>query len=189
MKIFWCDLETTGVKPEENGIIQIAGQIEIDGKVEEDFNFDVCPFKGQIVTADALKVTGKTLEQIREYQSPQSVYRDLMILITSYVDKFNRQDKFFFAAYNANFDMSFLRAFWENNNDNYFGSLFFYPYLDVMALAAFELLEHRPFMPNFKLATVAKHYGIEVDDEATHDGQYDIELTKKIYNEILSKRG
>lgn len=36
-------------------------------------------------------------------------------------------------------------------------------------------------MENFKLATVAKFMGINVDEEALHDAFYDIYLTREIY--------
>lgn len=40
-KLFFFDLETTGVKYWKNGIHQISGAIVIDGEVKERFNFIV----------------------------------------------------------------------------------------------------------------------------------------------------
>lgn len=40
-KLFFYDLETTGVKYWKNGIHQISGAIVIDGEVKERFNFRV----------------------------------------------------------------------------------------------------------------------------------------------------
>ena len=39
----------------------------------------------------------------------------------------------------------------------------------------------RAELPNFKLATVAKHAVIEVDDSRLHDSRYDIELTRQLW--------
>lgn len=36
-------------------------------------------------------------------------------------------------------------------------------------------------MENFKLMTIAKHVGIEVDENKLHDAEYDIDLTYKIF--------
>ena len=43
------------------------------------------------------------------------------------------------------------------------------------------LQEDRDKLPNFKLATVAKHIGISVDESRLHDSEYDIELTRKLW--------
>ena len=39
-------------------------------------------------------------------------------------------------------------------------------------------------MKNFKLGTVAETLGVKVDESKLHDGLYDVELTKAIYDKI-----
>jgi hypothetical protein len=49
----------------------------------------------------------------------------------------------------------------------------------------------RAELPNFKLATVARHTGIDVDDSRLHDSMYDIELTRQLWLsacEILARK-
>jgi DNA polymerase-3 subunit epsilon len=77
--------------------------------------------------------------------------------------------------------MPFLRRFWEKNGDRYFGSWFWYPCLDVMLVWAQILQPVRGELANFKLPTVARHCGIDVDDSRLHDSQYDIELTRRLW--------
>lgn len=36
-KLIYLDLETTGLVPDEHGVIQISGEIEIDGETKEIF--------------------------------------------------------------------------------------------------------------------------------------------------------
>ena len=43
------------------------------------------------------------------------------------------------------------------------------------------LQDKRAELSNFKLATVAKHCGIDVDASRLHDSQYDIELTRDLW--------
>lgn len=43
MKLFFFDLETTGVNPARNGIHQISGEIVINGETMETFDFHVQP--------------------------------------------------------------------------------------------------------------------------------------------------
>lgn len=50
-----------------------------------------------------------------------------------------------------------------------------------MLLWAQILQPVRHELPNFKLASVAKHSGIAVDENRLHDSQYDIELTRELW--------
>lgn len=42
-------------------------------------------------------------------------------------------------------------------------------------------------MENFKLMTVARTMGIEIDENKLHDATYDIELTRDIFYKIINK--
>jgi hypothetical protein len=95
--------------------------------------------------------------------------------------------KFHFVAYNAVFDAKHLRAWFEKNNDVYFGSWFFHPPIDVMGLAAVVLMNKRSSLPDFKLVTVAKVLGVKVDETKLHDAAYDIRLTREMYQILLEK--
>lgn len=182
MKLLFFDLETTGVNPAKNGIHQISGMIEIDGVEKERFDFHVQPNPKAIIEEQALSVAGVTREQVLNYPPMGEVYKELVAMLGRYVDKFNKRDKFFLVGYNnASFDNQFLRGFFLQNGDNYFGSWFWSNSLDVMVLASQHLATRRHEMENFKLATVAKFMGINVNDEALHDAYYDIYLTREIY--------
>ena len=49
-----------------------------------------------------------------------------------------------------------------------------------MAIAFLALESQRSGMPNFRLETVARHLGINVETARFHDAMYDIEITKQI---------
>jgi DNA polymerase-3 subunit epsilon len=185
-KLFFYDLETTGVKFWKNGIHQISGKIVIDGETKETFNFKVQPHKDAIIEDEALAVGGITREDLANYKPMHEVYSELIAILSKYVDKYNKTDKFHLVGYNnASFDNQFFRAFFTQMGDNYFGSWFWADTHDVMVMASVYLASSRAKMPNFKLSTVAKEFDIDVLDESLHDALYDIELTEQIYNEIL----
>jgi DNA polymerase-3 subunit epsilon len=187
MKLFFFDLETTGLNPSKHGIHQISGEIIINGKIEQQFNFNVRPNPLAIIEEEALKVSGVTKDQVLAYQPMEEVYNTLISMLGKYVDKFNKKDKFFLVGYNnAAFDNLFLRGFFLQNKNNYFGSWFWSSSLDVMVLATLFLAEKRADMENFKLSTVATTLGIKVEEEKLHDASYDIYLTKSIFN-IITK--
>ena len=179
MKQFFIDTETTGTDPARHAIIQIAGQVVIDGDVKERFEFFLRPHEGAEIEDAALTVNGRTREEIAAFPPASTAYRSLIALMSKYVDKFSKTDKFFFVAYNAHFDMDFMRALWTRLGDKYFWSWFFFPSIDVMAVAAWHLADKRHTMPNFKLGTVAAQLGVQFDGKL-HDAQADIELTRLV---------
>lgn len=185
MKQFFYDLETTGLNPGRNGIHQISGEIVIDGKVMETFDFHVRPNPKASIENKALQVSGVTREQILAYPPMENVYKQLTALLSKYVDKFDRDDKFFLVGYNnSSFDNNFLRGFFLQNGDNYFGSWFWSNSIDVMVLASQYLMEQRAQMVNFKLSTVADFLKINVENDDLHSADYDIALTKAIYDKV-----
>lgn len=188
-KLLFLDTETTGVDERYNALIQIAGIIEINGEVKETFTVTAKPYDSDKISEESLKVTGLTVETISGYNKPEDTYKYIITLFSKYIDKYNRNDKFQMIGWNSTFDDRFLRAFFRKNSDKYYGSFISWPALDLSTLAVFFLLHKRHELLDFKQATVARYLGIEVDTTKTHDALYDIELARKIYQELNSKRG
>ena len=193
MKLLFLDLETGGVDPHVNGILQLSGEIWINGVKAKAFNRFVKPMGGDMVTDEALEVTGMTREEIDsdKHIDPRVTYKGFIKMMSSYVNRYKNTDKFHMVGYNANFDSGMLREFFQKNGDVYYGSWFFYPHIDVMHLWAGLLITERVGMPNFQLKTVAKHvFGDDyVDESRLHDAEYDIELTKELYFEYMKRVG
>ncbi len=194
-KIIFIDVETTGVNPERNGLTQLSGCVQIGDEVKESFDFFLRPFPQDEIEIAALEVTGFDRRQFllpdhpdyiavdgQNFEDPRDIYDRMAAILGKYVNQYDKTDKFQFVGYNAHsFDMPFMRRFWEKNGNRFFGSWFWYPCLDVMLVWAQILQPVRAELSNFKLATVAKHCGIKVDDTRLHDSQYDIELTRELW--------
>lgn len=181
-KLFFFDVETTGVKHWRNGIHQISGQIVIDLKVVDTFDYKVQPHPKSEIEDEAIKVGNVTLEQIQAYETMKRTHVKLINMLGKHVGRFDKLDKFHLVGYNnASFDNQFLRTFFTHNEDPYFGAWFWSDPIDVLVLASQYLKAERHTMPNFQLRTVAKHLGIPVEETKLHDAQYDIELTRRIY--------
>lgn len=187
-KLFFYDLETTGTNPGRHGIHQISGEIVIDGKSLETFDFKVQPNpKAQIEDA-ALEVGDVTREQIMAYPPMGQVYTQLVAMLGKYVNKFDKTDKFHLVGYNnRGFDDNFFRGFFLQNGDNFFGSWFWADSIDELVLASTFLADRRAELLNFKLATVADFLGIDTTAGKLHDASFDIFVTKAVFDFIMSK--
>ena len=180
VKLIYIDVETTGIAFPQSGLIQLAGAIEIEGEKPQTFQYRIQPFPNDIIDEEALSINGITREAMAEYPSPRTVYNKFINLLEKYVDRYDRADKFHFIGYNAIFDSNHLRAWFEKNNDKYFGSWFYFPPIDVMGMAAVHLMTRWAGMKDFKLLTVAKELGLKVDEEKMQDARYDVGLTQEM---------
>jgi DNA polymerase III epsilon subunit-like protein len=181
-KIFYFDVETTGLDAKKNDIIQLAYIIEIDDKIMEDGNIEMQPFNYATVETKALEVSHRTVEMIKAYQEPRLAYKQLSKTFDKYIDKYNKKDKFIPAGYNVNFDLQFLREFWFKNNDKYFGSYFDYHVFDPITTLILMRYKNLIQVDDFHLATICKHFNIEIQ---AHDALSDIRATRLVIKKVL----
>jgi len=182
-KLFYFDIETTGVSIVSDSIYQMAGIVEIDGVVKETFDIKMRPKNFDDLPDDYVTPVGNvTKAMMAEYGSQEDGYRALKNILDKYVSRFDAKDKFFMVGYNCqSFDNQFLRQFFLEQGDQFFGSYFWSVTLDVMVLVGEKLIEERPFMPNFKLETVAEYLGVAVDGVGYHEAMTDINTTRELY--------
>ena len=181
MKLIYIDVETTGIPCPQSGLIQLAGAIEINSAKPVFFQYDIQPFPTDDIDEEALEVNNITREQMATFEKHEMAYSNFISLLDTYIDKYDRNDKFHFIGYNAMFDSDHVRAWFEKNGNVYFGSYFFYPPIDVMGMAAVHFMEQRAELDDFKLLTVARALGLKVDETQLHDAKYDIKLTRQMF--------
>jgi DNA polymerase-3 subunit epsilon len=191
-KLLYFDLETTGTDPQKHGVIQLAALIEIGGFVVGQYEARIAPFEMDHVEEAALKVSGADIGEIYKRLHPAQVYQTFIDVICKtkgglggYINRYDKADKFHLVGYNIlGFDIPFLRQWFLKNNDKYFGSYFWHPGIDVMALAAEFVAPYRHTLSSFKLADVCRSFGIEVQEDELHDALYDVYLTRELYQTI-----
>lgn len=191
MNLCFIDVETTGIDPKVNRIHQISGAItDKHCNVLEEFEFFPQVIDGEIHPI-ALKVGNVAVEEIvsDDRNPPSLIHKKLCSMFDLYVDKFNKKDKLAFIAYNSPFDNAFVREFWSQQGDKYFGSYFWTPDVCVMRMAMVHAITHnnRGELPNFQLQTVAAWLGIKVDTGLLHDSTYDISLTIDVYRKLTGQ--
>lgn len=187
MKLFFVDLETTGVDRSKHGVHQISGSIVIDGTIVDEFDFKVRPKPSALIDVKALETCNVTFEQINAYPEMLEVYKKLFDILIKHVDIDDPDDRYFIVGYNCQkFDSGHLASWFQNCNAlHVFKKVFWLgSTIDAMILAANHIGNNRKELENFKLATVAKYLGIDVDTSKLHDAEYDIWLTIEVYRRV-----
>lgn len=185
MKVLWVDTETTGLSAYKNGVIQISGIVELDGFIVDEFDITTNVFPGDAIEQKALDVNRRTKEEIFDFQPAQTAYKQFSTLLSKYVNKFDKNDKFLLAGYNVGFDADMLLNWFRKAGDKYFYSYFLGGKLDVLSIAMMYCHLHHVNLPNHKLETVATHFGISAD---FHDAMDDIRATRDLYYKITNLR-
>lgn len=184
IKTLFFDVETTGLDPQKSCIVQLSGIIDIDGEVVEEFNFNIAPDPGAVVSDEALNVIGKTMAELVSYPSADEVYNQFIQLIEKHVDKYDKADKFYPAGYNVRFDLEFLQAFFKKRGNPYgTGSYQNWKAIDVMQLVHYLCYTGKLNLENYKLGTLCQHYGIEIN---AHDSVSDIRATRELFKKITA---
>lgn len=184
MKLLWFDAETSGLDAVRNDILTLSGIIEIDGKIKETFDFKVQPFDYNNLDDEALKINGLTLEQIKTFEEPKKVHRKLVAILSKYVNRYNKFDKFQPSGYNVVFDVNFLGEFFKKCGDKYFGSWVDYHKLDVATLVQIFHLKNKLNLPNYKLVTACESLDIKIN---AHNSMSDIEATRELFYKLVER--
>ena len=183
-KIFYFDTETTGINPKLNAIIQLACVVEVNGEVVGQKDFNIRPFEGDELNKEALAVNGKTVEDLKGYTAPREAYTEIRTFMDQFVDKYDRNDKFYPAGFNVRFDMDFLSEFFRKADPGGYGlgCYFNWRYLDPLPILYVMDFQGRLNLPNYKLKTACDHFGVSLDN--AHDAIADIMATRELLQKV-----
>lgn len=194
MKILFFDLETTGFGFEKCAIVQLGGiiaELDLNNNLKplDAINLKMRPRKGKWIDQRSFAFTGFTVDELMSWQDDKIAFEKFTNFLGKHCDKFNKLDKIMLCGYNSlHFDIDFLRQWFIDNNDKFYGSWFWSNSIDIISEASRYLIQYRPALHNFKLGNIAKAMNIKVDENALHDGLYDIKLTYKIFEKILKSK-
>jgi len=178
----YLDTETTGVDLKLHHVHQIGGIISThDFQILEKFNICFSPFSVENASPEALTKTRMTVDEL---SSRPLTYRDghaqLKAILSKHINQYDKTDKAHLIGFRTEFDVGFLRKLFDSCGDNYFGSWFWNPAVDLMSVSAWLLGDVRGVLPNFKLETVCRAAELEWDETKAHDAMYDIEKTLEL---------
>lgn len=186
MKLLWLDTETTGLNKERCDIVQIAGIVVIDGEEKERFNLFSQPVNWENIEQGALETTGMTIEKLKTFPMPQETYANFKKILDKYINKYDKDDKFYIAGHNVQFDLDFCKLLFQKQGDKYFFSYFKHQTVDLMSLATILHTANLIYTKSFKLEDIAKCLNIECNKEL-HDASVDIDITRKCFCKLVSR--
>ena len=173
----FLDTETTGLDAKKQDIIQIGCILMVDGEVVETLEFKCKPFDPTTISPFAVKVHKMGVDQMLEFPDPVDQCKMFVETLQRYAKRYTM------IAYNAKFDMRFLRE-WALKCKN--------PDLMCMFMNVSCVMEawkdHRRMSniktKNNKLTTVCEYFGVRIH---AHDALNDIKATKEIWDHLGGK--
>ena len=165
------DIETTGLDPEYDEIIEI-GAIKVDNnKVMDEFHSLIKP--DNEIDEFITNLTGITNEMVENAPNIEEVLPNFINFIGDEI----------FIGHNVNFDINFV----YDKTVNLGLGIVKNNYVDTMRLSRILL----PELPHHRLKDLAEYYGI--DTKGNHRASKDVQITNevylKLYDEMLNKFG
>ncbi len=179
-RILWIDTETIGLRAGTNGIHQLACIAEVDGEVIGEFFSNVQPFRGQLLSKEAMELGGVSREILETYPEPREVHQKLKAFLDG-VSISNRveADMYKPAGYNVGFDLPFWSKFFRKCDDKTFFTYVTRNYFDVLSIMRKGRKAGHIQAENCKLATICKALKIEVDGDM-HNALTDVKATRAL---------
>lgn len=160
------DLETTGISPNYDEVIEISALKVKGGEVVDEFNTLVNP--GRKIPFGATKVNGITNAMVAEAPAFSHVLAEFLDFAEGLV----------LVGHNiARFDMKFI---WRDA-EQYFGEIPQNNYVDTLQVAR----KHLPKMDHHRLVDLAEYYGIL--SEGAHRALNDCYMNQKVYECMVSE--
>lgn len=188
-KIVFVDTETTGKYHNVHAIHQLSGEVWIRGSLAETFDLRFKPPTGAKLSGEAMRLNNLTVDELMLRPMSSKTAHDTFIeVLSKYVDKFDKTDKFTFVAYNAAFDWNFIQELSTRHGFKYLNSLIWFPPICVAQLAYQYLGDSRYKLPSFKLGSLLDYFGVAPDGDL-HDALVDVRATRKLYFKMQEPPG
>jgi hypothetical protein len=174
----------------------LAMLMDIDGEMVDEVQLDFQPFQKDEITINelgfqkewrefdlgdntVLPATNITAQTLWGYLIPTTM--KINHFLQKHISKFDKNDKAYIGGYNVPFDIAFLSKFYEKCGDKYLGSYINWKQVDVRSMVYMLDFHDHIRLDNYKLATVAEHFGIELD---AHNPMSDIKVTRELFGRI-----
>ena len=177
MNLFFFDVETGGLDPSRNPILQIAWIMDIDGVIVREQVYDVLPDPTDEFSIAALDVNAFTLERMRAGRPFSYVAASLKGQFAEHTGV-----RFMPVGHNVTFDISFIITAFKKSC-TYISQIDFKRPLDTRSMAIYAAYQGFLNIENYKLKTLADHFEIPIN---AHDALSDIRATRSLFYKLHS---
>ncbi len=181
-RILYVDIESGGLDPSKNPLLQIACIYEENGEIKDTFEAYMRPIKGMKIEKEALEINGIKKKDIKTFPKSRQVFKKFIDFLDSKINKYDKDQKMVMVAHNAHFDKSFIEAWAIQNSYKYLHAYIDYRMIDTLMIARTEWYKGNINPPDFKLGTLCLEYGLEAPD---HNAMTDIIATRNLLKEML----
>lgn len=184
MKLLYIDTETSGVNCNIHGIIQVAALMEVDGEVVDSIDIKCNIHPSCCFDPESTVIHGITEQEIQNRINSKHAYEIFVGWLTRHISPYDKTDKAYPVGFNINFDLDFIAAWFKVHGSTHgFGTFINWKRLDPLEILYIMDYRGKISLPNYKLITVAEHFGIEYTDK--HDALSDIVATRDIFKKLL----
>lgn len=180
MNILFLDIETVGLDPSCNSIIEISGLFYANGVLTKEYHAKAFTPNTK-VDLGALTVNKQTIKNLmitgNEKQEAQMLYEFVDFSLELPRDTV-------ICGHNVNFDINFIKGRLALNSIDGFNSLFSYRVLDTATIGLFLQSAGELKVDKVSLNKLAQALGISFNEDNLHGAKYDTELTAKVFYEM-----
>ncbi len=185
-RLLFIDTETGGLDPQKHSLLTIGMCVMVDGNIVDKLEIKL---KQDIynVTSAALNVNKINLLELDT--DIKTAFNQMFTFIRR---NFGNKDKVTLAGHNVNFDIGFLKVFWEEGlktipeyqRDGFlWHKLFDYHYVDTMQISAFLNDAGIISTPNNKLESLIKYFSL--NPSSRHTALEDSIMTCLVYYNMI----
>jgi len=191
-EILFVDCETGGTNHETDALIQLSAIIEVDGSIVDEIDLKMKPAivqngfgkKFKNITAKALEVQGRTMDDINLFDNPTDCYQRFRKFLAR--RPASKQNRYIMAGYNADFDCRFINEWFKDMSGGPYEYWNYMQFSPIDVLPILRTMRHYGIIdiPDTKLGTVCSHFKIEIE---AHNSMSDIKATRELTNIIIKK--
>lgn len=185
-KLLFVDTETGGLNPKEHSLLTIGMCVYVDGNITDKLEIKLKQDTYH-VTSSAMSVNNISLTEL------DTDIKTAFNMIVMFIKR-NFTSKVMLAGHNVNFDIGFLREFWEkglltipeySRNQFLWYKIFDYHYVDTMQICQFLNDANIIKTENNKLESLIKYFNL--NPSSRHTALEDAIMTSLSYFNMIKR--
>jgi DNA polymerase III alpha subunit (gram-positive type) len=181
MNLLFLDIESTGLQIGKHEPFEVAGILESNREVINEFDFYSKPMSNNR-TQEALDITGYKWEDLLKFPHPSETIQKIYSIIC----KAKLSTKVHIVAHNAQFDYNMFKLMWEtykNSTMPEFNEVFDYKSIDTQSIALHNKYCGKNNLKHFSLESICAYYKIKPEGRL-HNALTDVKATRQVFNKI-----